>query len=526
MSIVVNCECGKQLRVPEQYAGKKVKCPSCGDPLKVAAGQKNGPSKKPVAVASKTAAAPPVIKFECDECGRAMQARSEFAGRKAKCPGCQTLVTIPEPEEEAETAEEVEEEAPKARIQTSKSLPRKAASKRPVDEDEDVEEAEAAEEAEEEDEKPRKSKRKKSVRKQGVSLGLVIGLGAAALLLLAGGAVALYFMLGDSNGPLDDLAMIPADTQGFVLVRVADLWKNPGVQELIPPIQKQVGKDFTKELQDNFGIDPGDIERFAFVMQDRLANKGWATIKTNKPFDKAKVTQKLELQSEPKKYQNKTYLLSKDGKGALHFAGDKMCVLASNEDTLKTALDLATGARKADSGQMATAVGMAKQNPQTLFAFQMPPEAATQIGMFLTANPGLQAFNLRPIVELRNMIVTLNLDGNQASSEVLLNYLNENKAKAAKASIDALKTNQLVLLMLANNPDAKKALAEMNVEVAGSDLKMKSSQTFKPGDFTKALAAMPGPGNAMPVRPGQPQNPNQQKNQPNRPGKKGPGVPR
>lgn len=533
MPIVVNCECGKQLRIPEQYAGKKVKCPSCGDPLLVAVPQKNGPSKKPVVPASKPAATPAVIKFECEECGRAMQARTEYAGRKAKCPGCQTLVTIPEPEEEAEAAEAVEEEeSPRPHIQAGKSLPKKAASKRPVEEEEEIEEAEAAEEAEEEEEeRPRKSKKKKSKRKQGASLGLLIGLGAAALLLLIGGAVGVYFVLAsDSNGPLDDLAMIPADAQGFGVIRVAEVWKNPIVQELVPPVQQQAGKDFTKELQDSFGIDPGEIDRFVFVMQDPQNNKGWISIKSSKPIDKVKVTQKQELLSEQKKYQNKTYQISKDGKMVVHFAGDKMCVLAPSEDNLKTALDLATGARKADFGAMANAIGMAKQNPQTLIGFQIPPQAATQMGMMANNIP-IPGLNLRPLLEMRNITMTLNLEGNKANVEVLLNYLNENKAKAAKTTLDTLKTNPVVLLMVANDPEAKKALDEMNVDVTASDLKFKSSQTIKPGEIGKMMAMIGAQGQAnrvpgRPVNPGQPQNPGQPKGQPKQPQKKGQGVPR
>ncbi len=35
MSISLRCECGKQLVVKDQLAGKRVKCPSCGSPITV-----------------------------------------------------------------------------------------------------------------------------------------------------------------------------------------------------------------------------------------------------------------------------------------------------------------------------------------------------------------------------------------------------------------------------------------------------------------------------------------------------------
>jgi hypothetical protein len=35
MSIVVTCRCGRQLRAPDEHAGKQVKCPACGAPLTI-----------------------------------------------------------------------------------------------------------------------------------------------------------------------------------------------------------------------------------------------------------------------------------------------------------------------------------------------------------------------------------------------------------------------------------------------------------------------------------------------------------
>src|SRR5215831_16798987 len=35
------------------------------------------------------------IAFGCHQCGKQLQARDEFAGRRLKCPGCGTILTIP-----------------------------------------------------------------------------------------------------------------------------------------------------------------------------------------------------------------------------------------------------------------------------------------------------------------------------------------------------------------------------------------------------------------------------------------------
>jgi len=42
MAIKVTCECGKQLTVKDQFAGKRVKCPGCGGPLVIPLAQAQG----------------------------------------------------------------------------------------------------------------------------------------------------------------------------------------------------------------------------------------------------------------------------------------------------------------------------------------------------------------------------------------------------------------------------------------------------------------------------------------------------
>jgi hypothetical protein len=38
MPITVNCDCGHQFRVRDEYAGKKAQCPACGDPVMIPSG--------------------------------------------------------------------------------------------------------------------------------------------------------------------------------------------------------------------------------------------------------------------------------------------------------------------------------------------------------------------------------------------------------------------------------------------------------------------------------------------------------
>jgi hypothetical protein len=69
------------LKVPDQFAGKQVKCPKCSRP--VAAGP-GGASP-----------APAKIKVTCPACKKVLQAPSQAAGKTLKCPACSQPVRVP-----------------------------------------------------------------------------------------------------------------------------------------------------------------------------------------------------------------------------------------------------------------------------------------------------------------------------------------------------------------------------------------------------------------------------------------------
>ena len=54
-----------------------------------------------------------MIKVRCAKCGKTLNIPDQFAGKKGKCPGCQEMLIIPAPPapvEEVEEAQEIEEE--------------------------------------------------------------------------------------------------------------------------------------------------------------------------------------------------------------------------------------------------------------------------------------------------------------------------------------------------------------------------------------------------------------------------------
>ena len=104
MPIRVKCsKCGNKFGAPSKYAGKKVKCPKCSEPLVIP--KANGNAKKSASSADKTkaktsssksAAAKPKsnkIAVKC-KCGEKFAAKPELMGKTVRCPGCQNPVKI------------------------------------------------------------------------------------------------------------------------------------------------------------------------------------------------------------------------------------------------------------------------------------------------------------------------------------------------------------------------------------------------------------------------------------------------
>ena len=69
-------KCRQSIRVDDKYAGKKGKCPKCG---------------QPVVVPERSA----VIVFDCEGCGHRIKVPDRYAGKRGKCPECKSPVVVP-----------------------------------------------------------------------------------------------------------------------------------------------------------------------------------------------------------------------------------------------------------------------------------------------------------------------------------------------------------------------------------------------------------------------------------------------
>jgi hypothetical protein len=73
------------------------------------------------------------IQFDCSECGKAMQAPENLAGRRVRCPFCQMVVTVPQGESPEDDVYDAEEREPPRSRSSDRSDSRKKSSFREMD---------------------------------------------------------------------------------------------------------------------------------------------------------------------------------------------------------------------------------------------------------------------------------------------------------------------------------------------------------------------------------------------------------
>jgi hypothetical protein len=107
MSIKFNCpHCQKSLKVSTEVAGKRAKCPGCGQIVRIP--QIDNPPADVEALAASTlteapaqpaapAAPAKTIKFNCPQCDEPVELDAELAGKQAPCPECRRIIKVPVP---------------------------------------------------------------------------------------------------------------------------------------------------------------------------------------------------------------------------------------------------------------------------------------------------------------------------------------------------------------------------------------------------------------------------------------------
>lgn len=348
MPIQVKCSCGKQLRVPDDYLGKRVKCPACGSTQTVQA----------TTGGEVTAAQPSgMVRFSCG-CGKQMQTRAEHAGSIVQCPSCGGEVTVP-------GGKRPRREEPA--ISTERSPQRSALDFR-------------------DDDPADRPRERRGRRKQGGKTWLVVG-GLCLLLLLVGGGIAAYFLF--FAGVSDDMALIPADAQGFVTVRVADVYKSDVVKtglDAAPP----EAKEQMKEMEGKLGLTLADVERVTFVIKDAKNESMWVIFRTSKAYDIEKIKSTMKETSpngdfEEKTYKGKKYFQMKDG--VLYPVSDKILVVAPDK-----AIEACINQQESPvtKGRLADAIKEADSSDHFVVAFADPMTAFAPAMMLGARDAGMR----------------------------------------------------------------------------------------------------------------------------------------
>jgi ribosomal protein S27E len=483
--ILMKCGCGQQMRVVDEQAGRKVKCPGCGDVLNV--------PKAPEPAKAAATTTPAVLTFKCDQCGKAMQARAEHAGKLAQCPGCAAKVRIPKPGvPDVEEVEEVTTSRPAKKARAAAAVEEAAIAQKPikkakaavadvpdveevedlgdddrpkkkrvVDEDEDDRpKKKRRDDDEDDDDRPKKKKKKKAAARGGMMLWLLLGGGALALLLLVGGGLTLWLVFGGSS---DDLKFVTDDCNQFVSVRMADVYGNSKIPSS--------AKEEMEKQTEKFGLKPSEIERLTVAQatgKNPEDNYSWTILLTTSSVDQKKVQEKVvgsgakEVTSNGKKY----FQSSKDdflGKPCVYFHGSKIVVITDSEKTMEKVLS--GYPRKKSDGPVATGVKKASGSKyQLVVAASIKKETSGGMG-FLFGGGGDAG--------LEGVVVAASLSGSKVSGDVTVTFTSESKAKEAR---DQMEKGRKEALDNKNLSDKERSMIRgVSVSASGKDLKVSGS---------------------------------------------------
>jgi DNA-directed RNA polymerase subunit RPC12/RpoP len=451
MPIPLTCDCGRKIRVSDELAGRRVKCPECGEPQTVPTVRSTVPVPKPRVIDDDE---PAMIAFRCG-CGRQLKAKAAFAGRSVRCPECDDVVRIPASRDEdartpaAKRRPVDDDDAPAergTRIQTEKPALRSRPAR---DDDDDIDDPD-------DDDRPRrvKSRKRKIKKKRGAPVWPWIAAGVG-LLLLIGAGVTLFLVLRRSDAKVDDL--FPTDAIAFISVRPADIADSAlakQVAEKLPPNVRNAGQGGKEWIKFD------EVERMTFVWTDANAPDAYYIVLTTKqPFDKAAGIATLadarEAEFEGKKYHvglPRNWTLGDGFRGfatglarganlgqpqiatqtlAYYFYNSRSVVIGQEVGVKKA---ISRAAKPVTVGPMADAVSKVLNSPdQILIAYQYTAE---QRAIALNNLAGLAEMkDYLPLYEAKGGSITLNATAS-INLSIAFDFPDDVKAAAAKAAAD------------------------------------------------------------------------------------------
>jgi hypothetical protein len=502
MPIPIACGCGKKMSVADKYAGLRVKCPECGDPLIVPEMKRTAPSR-------------PARDDEDEDRPRRRRPDDDDEERPARRRD-RDDDSIQESPRRRVAAGEEDRPVSRRRDDDDDDRPvRRARGRdddfddddRPVrrgrDRDDDLDEDDGREE-------PRRKKR--SRKKESKALWPVLLIcGAGLFVLLLGGGLTAFFLLRNGGGTDNDLAFLPPDADAFATFRPADVWKLEFSQRVLPLLRaRSGGKDVMGTMEKELGLTPQDVERFSVVYQDLRPDPNhkpiwWIVMRTLKPYDRSKI---VSRHASPRTitHEGRTFNIGKvyndpanQAAGmedeAVYFAGSRVLIM-SDETGMKRCLTAV--ARKSATGPLTAALQQAGGNSHLVVGFA-PNGTIQQEMRNLGATAPPQAKGMLALLDLTAVSVMGNLDGDALKLDAGVAYPDPAKANSAKKAFDAI----IALGQLAPLPDEqKKTLDSITSSVSGNDLKVQMKFD------TKTLEALIRQQGAMPFGGGMNRGPN------------------
>jgi hypothetical protein len=468
------------------------------------------------------------VEFTCDKCDRDIRVRDELAGKRVKCPGCSETVSVPEEDQPAPAkrsssaatraekpatsprrGRDIEDDDDRPRRRTSRDeededdRPRRRSSRDDEDED-DRPRRRSSRDEEDEDDRPRKRssrdddddddkpKAKPKPKKAGGSwLPLILGIsgGVVGLVLVV---VLMIWLFSGGGGALAQ--WVPGDGQGFVSVRVADLWKSAKVQEFVTHFKNKGGglamvggTDKFEKMGEEYGMTITNIDRFTWVQAS--SSDSWAVIETNVNCDEAKIKGNFDNLKEETQ-DGKKFYSGKPKKGAgdayIHFASSRMVVVAQNESSMKKALSTAANRK---SGPLDEGLSYLSSSRQVVMAAK-----GNSGGMMGGMGGNKDAESVAGYVSINSQI----------TGEMIVTFSDSSKAQKAK---DEMEAGMKMAKQFLNNPKLQKIMDSMRISQSGTKLYIKATYDISPSDldgFMPNVGGGPKPGGPLPGGPGGP----------------------
>jgi hypothetical protein len=224
-----------------------------------------------------------------------------------------------------------------------------------------------------------------------------------------------------------NLALVPPDADGFIAVRVADLWTADSAAAV-----RKMAKDNKEiatgldELQRATGLTLADFTQVVLVLPEPGALGPPAVIvQTGKPYDKAKVLARGGAGPEEKKAHGKPYHINEKMGEAFYFPSPQVFVFG---ETKKIEKILAAGPRPAD-GALAEALGRAGEKHALVIGFDIQA-----IGKVPKNKPP----EVAPLFEARSATITVDVGKDAVTLSARVRFADEGAAKEGEKAAAAL----------------------------------------------------------------------------------------